>query len=70
MARRGRGYRPKPVKEGEVYMVKITEISRRGDGVTRIQGLVIFVPNTKEGDEVKIKITKVLPRFAIGEVVE
>ena len=67
---RGRRYRPKPVREGEEYTVQITEISRRGDGVTRIKGLVIFVPNTRPGDRVRIVIRRVGAKYAIGEVVE
>jgi len=58
------------VREGEEYVVQITEISRRGDGVTRIRGLVIFVPNTKPGDRVRIVIRRIGPKYAVGEVVE
>ena len=44
-----------PVKVGEEYDVKIEAMSKRGDaGVAKIEGMVIFVGNTKEGDEVKI----------------
>ena len=43
-----------PVKVGEEYNVKIEAMSKRGDaGVAKIEGMVIFVANTKEGDEVK-----------------
>jgi predicted RNA-binding protein with TRAM domain len=59
---------PKPVEVGKEYDVDITEVSRRGDGVTRIQGFVIFVPNTKPRDHVKIKVTSVGNRFALAEV--
>ena len=58
------------VEEGEVYDVTIQDIARQGDGITRIDGFVIFVPGTKVGDEVKIKVDKVLPKFAFATVVE
>jgi len=58
----------KPVEEGKEYEVDIKETSRRGDGVARIQGFVVFVPNTKPGDHVKIKVTRMGNRFAVGEV--
>ncbi|MDI6888324.1 MAG: TRAM domain-containing protein [Methanocellales archaeon] len=58
-----------PVTEGETYDVKIEDMAREGDGIARIEGFVIFVPNTKVGDEIKIKINKVMRRFAIAEVV-
>jgi predicted RNA-binding protein with TRAM domain len=59
---------PKPVEVGKEYTVDIKEVSRRGDGVTRIEGFVIFVPSTKPGDHVTIKVTSVGNRFALAEV--
>ena len=70
---RGRGggrFPPKPVEIGKEYEVDIQETSRRGEGIARIQGLVIFIPNTKSGDHVKIKIIRISRRFAEAEVVE
>lgn len=61
-------FAPKPVKVGEEIDVTIDEVSRKGDGVTRIQGYVIFVPNTKQGDKVRIKISQIRPNFALAEV--
>ena len=63
------GFPPKPVEIGQEYDVDIKETSRRGEGIARIQGLVIFVPNTKNGDHVKIRIKRVSRRFAEAEVV-
>jgi predicted RNA-binding protein with TRAM domain len=55
---------PKPVEAGKEYDVEVTEISRRGDGVAKIQGFIIFVKGAKVGDKVKIKVESVGPRFA------
>lgn len=60
---------PKPVELGKEYEVDIKETSQRGDGVARIQGFVIFVPNTKPGDHLTVKITRIGRRFAIAEAV-
>ena len=60
----------KPVEEGKEYELDIKETSRRGEGIARIEGFVIFVPNTKPNDHVKVKITRVANRFAQGEVVQ
>lgn len=60
---------PKPVEEGKEYEVDIKEVSRRGEGIARIEGFVVFVPNTKAGDHVKVKITSVSNRFATAEIV-
>lgn len=59
-----------PVTVGETYDVSITDIAKEGDGIARIEGFVIFVPATKVGDNVKIKVNKVMRKFAIAEKVE
>lgn len=59
---------PKPVEAGKEYDVELTELSRRGDGVAKIQGFVIFVNGGKVGDKVKIKVETVGPRFATAIV--
>ncbi|HLE75443.1 MAG TPA: TRAM domain-containing protein [Candidatus Bathyarchaeia archaeon] len=66
---RGR-FPPKPVEIDKEYEVDIQETSSRGEGIARIQGLVIFVPNTKTGDHVKIRIKRISRRFAEAEVVD
>jgi predicted RNA-binding protein with TRAM domain len=70
---RGRGegrFAPKPVEMGKEYEVDVQETSRRGEGIARIQGLVTFIPNTKPGDHVRIRVTRISRRFAEAEVVE
>lgn len=54
---------------GKEYEVSISEISRKGDGVARVQGFVIFVEGAKTGEHVKIKITDVGNRFAKAQIV-
>ncbi|MGD8565756.1 MAG: TRAM domain-containing protein [Candidatus Bathyarchaeota archaeon] len=69
--RRGFGFtRDQPVEVNKEYEAKIEDISRRGDGIARIEGFIIFVPNTKRGEQVKFKVTRVGNRFAIGELVQ
>jgi predicted RNA-binding protein with TRAM domain len=46
------------VDVGTQYDVKIEDTARQGDGIARISGLVVFVPNTKVNDSVKIEINK------------
>jgi len=62
-----------PVKVGEEHVVTITEADRRNpdvNGVARIENFVVFVPGTKLGDRVRIRITELRPRSAMSEVVE
>jgi len=60
----------KPVELDKEYEAEIEDMSRRGDGIARIEGFVIFVPNTKQGEQVKFKITRVGNRFATGELIQ
>jgi predicted RNA-binding protein with TRAM domain len=64
----GGGFGPKPVEVGKEYDVQITEISRQGDGIARVQGFVIFVKGGRVGQKAKVRITNVGARFATGEI--
>jgi predicted RNA-binding protein with TRAM domain len=61
---------PKPVESGKEYDVQVTEISRKGDGVARVQGFIIFVKGGRVGQKTKVRITHVGDRFATAETVE
>jgi predicted RNA-binding protein with TRAM domain len=58
-----------PVKVGEKHDVKIEDTARQGDGIARISGLVVFVPNTKVNDSVKIEIKEIKRNCAVAEVI-
>jgi predicted RNA-binding protein with TRAM domain len=60
----------KPVEVGKEYNVTISDTSKRGEGIAKIDGFVIFVPGTKMGQQARIKVTQVSERFASGQVVE
>lgn len=68
--RRNDMFGPKPVESGKEYDVQVTEISRKGDGIARIQGFVIFVKDGKVGQNAKVRITQVGNRFATAEIVD
>lgn len=59
-----------PVEVGKEYEVTIEDIAKEGDGIARVSGFVIFVPGTSVGDEVNIKVNKVMRKFAFAEVVQ
>jgi predicted RNA-binding protein with TRAM domain len=58
-----------PVNVGEELDLKIEAVGEKGDGIAKIKGFVIFVPNAKQGEEVKVRITKVLRKVGFGEIV-
>ena len=57
-----------PVKVGEELDVKIEAVGEKGDGIAKKNGFVLFVPGVKEGDEVRIRVTKVLRKVGFAEV--
>ena len=60
--------KPVPVEKDKEYDVVIDAQGSKGDGIAHIQGFVVFIPNAKMGDKVKIKVTGVMRTFATGEV--
>jgi predicted RNA-binding protein with TRAM domain len=60
---------PKPVESGKEYDVQVTEISRKGDGVARIQGFIVFVKGGRVGQKTKVRVTHVGDRFATAETI-
>ncbi|HLD43469.1 MAG TPA: TRAM domain-containing protein [Candidatus Nanoarchaeia archaeon] len=64
-----RGNQTAPVNVGDELEVKIEAVGEKGDGIAKKNGFVLFVPNTNEGDEVKIRVTKVLRKVGFAEVI-
>ena len=60
---------PKPVKVGDEVEVKVEAVASKGDGIAKKDGFVIFIKGAKEGETIKVKITDVKARFAIGEII-
>lgn len=58
-----------PVKVGEELEVTIEAVGEKGDGIAKKNGFVLFVPNVKEGQKVRIRVTKVLRKVGFAEVV-
>jgi predicted RNA-binding protein with TRAM domain len=60
-------FQTSPVKENQELEVVIDDIGSRGDGIARIQGYLIFVPRSKIGERVKVRILTVREKFAVAE---
>ncbi|MGC8669806.1 MAG: TRAM domain-containing protein [Candidatus Micrarchaeia archaeon] len=63
-------FMPKPVKVGDEIEVNIVATGAKGDGIAKKDGFVIFVPNAKEGEQIKVRITEVKARSASAERVQ
>ena len=57
----------RPVKENQEIEVVIDDIGSKGDGIAKIEGYLIFVPRSKIGERVKVRIRSVGEKFAVAE---
>ncbi len=55
------------MKKNDVYRVKIDGLTNLGFGTARVDGMVVFVPDTVTGDEADIKIIKIFSSYAVGK---
>jgi len=62
--------KPCPVEVGEELLVNITDLAPSGDGMSRIRGYIIVVPKAKPRDCLKVRITQVGEKTAIGEIIK
>lgn len=62
-------FRLPPVHVNDEVEVEIIGKGKKDDGVAKIEDYIIFIPGVNVGDKLKVKITKVLPKFAFGEPV-
>ncbi len=66
----GKGFKRYPVELGEELEVEITELSPKEEGIAKVQGLVIYVPNAKPGNHVKIKIMHIDGKTVKAEMIK
>ena len=59
-----------PVEKNKEYIVDIIDNGYEGEGIAKIDGFTIFIPNAIKGEKVKILIVKVLTSHAFGKIVE
>ena len=58
------------ISKNEEYIVDIVDNGFSGEGIAKIDGFTVFVPNLLKGEKAKIKILKVVSSHAFGKVVE
>jgi len=58
------------IRKNEEVECEILSNGAGGEGVCRIDGFAVFVPDTVKGDVVRIKILKVKSSYAFGKAVE
>ena len=58
------------ISKNEEYEVEIIDNGYNGEGIAKIDGFTVFVPNAIKGEVVKILIVKVLSSHAFGKILE
>lgn len=58
------------INTGDVLELKIESVGNEGQGVAKVDGYAVFVPNTCRGDVVKAEITLAKKSFARAKVLE
>ena len=59
-----------PLEKGKTYTAVIDGYSSEGLGIARVNGAVVFVPHAVQGEEVDLRITKVMKTSCAGEIVK
>ena len=60
----------KTVEKNKEYIVDVIDNGYEGEGIAKIDGFTIFIPNAIKGEKIKILIVKVLSSHAFGKIIE
>lgn len=58
------------LEKGSIYTAVIDGYSSEGLGIARVNGAVVFVPYAVRGEEIDLRITKVMKTSCAGEIVK
>ena len=58
------------INKNEEYTVEIIDNGFQGEGIAKIDGFTIFIPNAIKGEKIRILIVKVLSSHAFGKILE
>ncbi len=58
------------MKKNEEYIVDIIDNGYQGEGIAKIDGMVVFIPQAIKGEKVKIKILKVTTSHSFAKILE
>jgi len=59
-----------PVQKNEYIDVKFEDLTHEGNGVAKVDGYPLFVPNCLPGEKAKIKVVKVNKGYGFGRLIE
>ena len=58
------------LQKNEIYEAVVTDYTAEGQGVARVEGCAVFLPNAIAGERYKIRIEKAQKTWAAGKIVE
>lgn len=59
-----------PVEKNKEYIVDIIDYGFEGEGIAKIDGFTIFIPNAIKGEKIRILVVKVLKSHGFGKIIE
>ena len=58
-----------PIKKNQEYDVEIVDNGFQGEGISKIGGFTIIIPNAIKGEKARIKILKVTSSVAYAKII-
>ncbi|MBQ7340703.1 MAG: 23S rRNA (uracil(1939)-C(5))-methyltransferase RlmD [Oscillospiraceae bacterium] len=58
------------LEKGKIYEARICDYTTEGQGIAKIEGCAVFVPNAIQGEKCKIRIEKAQKTWAAGKITE
>ena len=56
--------------KNQIYETEIVDYTSEGQGIARVEGCAVFVPNAIRGEKVRVRIEKAQKTWAAGKIVE
>ena len=63
----GKRYLTAPVRPEDELTVTISDVGEEGDGIAKVDGFTLFVPETEVGETLTVEVVEVKPRFGFAE---
>ncbi|RRJ27775.1 23S rRNA (uridine(2552)-2'-O)-methyltransferase [Halocatena pleomorpha] len=66
----GKGHITVPLEAGEETTVEIVDTGHEGDGIAKVDGYTLFVPDADAGETVRVVVEEIKPNFGFAERIE
>ena len=58
------------LEKGKIYEALVTDYTAEGQGIAKVEGCAVFLPNAIAGERIRLRIEKVGKTWAAGKIVE